>query len=233
MSEQIDIIGKPIVQLSPKEAFDALTAGWKDSLLSDPFFAKGIIQAAKMQVLQKQFFDAYGNKNISFEIDEVKTELDEKEKLRIENETLKTQLIGERRGNTSLRREKERLQETHDDLLKLNLTQADIIRTQEKAIEAKANGRVKLHATYPGEVKEIVGEEILVVYETSNGPIEQIYCRSQFTDGVLPEPGQSVETHVILSVGPMKKKDYSQLKDIEAYDFKAFREKRISGRIEI
>ena len=92
-----------------------------------------------------------------------------------------------------------------------------------------------MHGTHSGVVTDVEGEEIVVVYETDHGPIEQIYDRTQFREGNVPNVGDDVKAHVFVTSGPMDLATRFENADLEDKedDFAAFREKGVSGPIEI
>lgn len=119
--------------------------------------------------------------------------------LLIENERLKTQLIEQRRALlladrsiADLRKQNERLVDVVCDATSAN-------KALQGAMLAQREGRLCLHETHRGVVSAVVGEQIEVTYETAEGPLKQIYQRDQFIGSKLPQEGDSVEAHVMLS----------------------------------
>jgi hypothetical protein len=67
-------------------------------------------------------------------------------------------------------------------------------------LTAKHDARVCLHEHYSGTVSEIVGEQIIVVYETQEGEsIKQVYDHKQFVPDRLPREGDEVCAYVFVT----------------------------------
>jgi hypothetical protein len=75
-----------------------------------------------------------------------------------------------------------------------------------------------------------MGEQVEVTYETLDGPLKQVYDRTQFVPGKVPEEGDAVEAHVIIAVG---KGSDAQTESGETSDLPDFRDKGVSGTIRV
>ena len=149
----------------------------------------------------------------------------------------KSQVIAARRTGLSARREAERLASQSDKLLGCVSEQAKAIRALQAALIARDAGALCMHETHRGVVTDVEGDEIAVTYETEEGPVEQVYERSQFVDGKVPAVGDAIEAHVLVTrdatnmAGRWAKLEAEERADDE--EFAAFREKRVSGPFSI
>ncbi len=101
------------------------------------------------------------------------------------------------------------------------------------ALNAEGARRVCLDETHRGTVIDAEGDEIAVVYDTDDGEVEQVYHRDQLIDGKLPNVGDLVEARVIVTTRPDASDEDATATGKGTHDFRAFREKRIRGPIEI
>lgn len=155
----------------------------------------------------------------------------------LEVERLKSQVIAARQAELSARREAERRENQTDKLLECVSEQAKAIRALQAALIARDAGALCMHETHRGVVTDVEGDEVAVTYETEEGSVEQVYQRSQFVQGQLPEVGDAIEAHVLVSREATNMAErWRKLKAEERTDgeeFAAFREKRISGPFSI
>jgi len=64
------------------------------------------------------------------------------------------------------------------------------------ALIARNDGRLRMHESYEGVVKDAWEDGVLVVYEVGDELVEQTYLRSQFLDGELPKLGDRLAVYV-------------------------------------
>ncbi len=138
-----------------------------------------------------------------------------------EGETLRTELIQVTREREALKKEVVRLQEAQDNLLRYLHSQSG------KSVPTED---LRLTDVHKGVVTEAHGDEIEVVYETDHGELSQVYNRAQFLEKNMPEIGDSIEVRVWLAVVEDPSEEDP---DPESYEFKGFRDRGISGPIEI
>ena len=60
--------------------------------------------------------------------------------------------------------------------------------------------RPRIMESHRGVVSEVLGNQVEITYETSAGPLKQIYNREQFVGGVIPNEGDNVEAKVTVTV---------------------------------
>jgi len=151
-------------------------------------------------------------------------------KVVLENERLKTQLISERRAVLTAHQRHAQLTSQHEVVLEGICELAKANKALQAALIAQAAGRICFHETHSGSVTEILGDQVAVTYETPDGPLKQVYDRTQFMHGKLPEEGDVVEAHVMIAVA---KSPDVQKEAEEASDLPDFRDKGTSGTIRI
>ena len=150
-------------------------------------------------------------------------------------ERLRSELVAAKRSELIARRDAERLEGQNDAQLSCIGELAKTNRAAQEALIAAKEGRICLHETHFGVVAEREGDEVAVVYERPDGEVEQIYDRTQFVDGKLPEVGDNLEAHVIVAsrragAVPGSIETGTQGKTDE---FSAFREKGVTGPTKI
>jgi hypothetical protein len=151
----------------------------------------------------------------------------------LEAENLKTQLIAERRNALLSARRESRLLEATEDLSTAvkNLTEAQ--GTLLSAATAKAEGRVCLHEQYVGTVSELIGSQVVVVYESKEGnPIKQFYDRDQFVEDYAPLEGETLYAFVFIAAATSRP-SLQEPGSMEAEDFSGFRTSSVEGDIEL
>lgn len=155
-------------------------------------------------------------------------------RLKLENARLKTQLMAERRTAHLARRKEDELFQQHASLVE---TTRDLAATQKVltlCLAARADARVCLHEHYSGTVSEIVGEQVVVVYEVDDGePMKQIYDRKQFIANHTPREGDELCAYVFITLQPPGRAlvERSTAATTEP-DFSGF-EKGVAGDVEI
>lgn len=115
----------------------------------------------------------------------------------------KTQLMATLRTAQLALREK-------DDLLQQNHTLTETVHRLAatghiltSCLAARNDALVCLHEHYSGTVSEIMGEQIVVVYEVADGePMKQIYDRKQFIADRVPREGDELCAYVFIAVNP-------------------------------
>ena len=155
-------------------------------------------------------------------------------RLILENERLKTQLMVERRTAHLARRKENELFLQHASLIE---TTRDLAATQKVltlCLAARADARVCFHEHYSGTVSEIMGEQIVVVYEVDDGePMKQVYDRKQFVADHVPREGDELCAYVFIAQHPPGRVllERSTTAMTEP-DFSGF-DKRVTGDVEI
>ncbi len=155
--------------------------------------------------------------------------------LTLENERLKSQRISESRLLLSAQSRGEYLEAQNEKQLEYIGELVKASRAIQAALIGKAQRTIIMHETHRGTATEVEGNEVAVTYETPDGPIEQIYHRSQFVHGDLPEEGDQLEAHVILTKrrpDPAEPATELNLAEIED-EFQAFDEGNDAGPVEI
>lgn len=155
-------------------------------------------------------------------------------RLRLENERLKTQLMAERRTAHLARRKETELSEQHASLIETAHALAATQRVLTLALTARVDARVCLHEHYSGTVSEIMGEQIVVVYEVDDGePMKQIYDRKQFIADHVPREGDELCAYVFITVNPPGRALIERSKtEMTEPDFSGF-DKGVTGDVEI
>ncbi len=64
------------------------------------------------------------------------------------------------------------------------------------------SGRMCMHEQNQGVVTRVIDDDVIVTFETAEGPLEQIYHRSQFLNDLPPEEGSRIEAHVLIWAKP-------------------------------
>lgn len=159
----------------------------------------------------------------------------ERRALAREVERLKSLLIAEKRGNRSQADRLKAMESRLDGALQCISELTTVNRTLHAAVLAGARGALCLHETHRGVVTDVEGDEVVVVYETNDGPLEQVYTRQQFREDKVPDQGDNVTAYVILTRTPKDvEQRFAEMESQEKPDeFAAFREKGVSGPIEI
>lgn len=121
---------------------------------------------------------------------------EERDRLFIENEVLKSRVSEERRNAARGQREYDQLKGTLDKMLDQLNERARANDTLQGIVLARDAGHLCMQESYRGAVKHVHGDKVVVVFETEDDPLEQIYDRSQFMDGKVPQPGDRVEVFV-------------------------------------
>jgi hypothetical protein len=151
--------------------------------------------------------------------------------LTVESEGLKTQVISLQRELNTTRRNEEYLQAQNEKQLEYIGELVKALCDVQGALIASNAGRLCMHVTHSGVVTEMVGDEVAVVFQTEDGELEQVYHRSQFVNQRLPESGDKLEAHVLVSrsaeTSPAVKPQDGE------NEFSAFRTKRVTGPVEI
>jgi hypothetical protein len=117
----------------------------------------------------------------------------------LENERLKTQMIEQRRALLVARQSNDELNKKNDRLVEIVCDLTKSTQALQRALLAKEDSKICLYETHEGVVSEVVGDQIQVTFETENGPLRQVYHRSQFMGKKLPDEGEIVEANVFLS----------------------------------
>ena len=116
---------------------------------------------------------------------------------------LKTQLMATLRTAHLAVREKDELLQQNHTLTETVHRLASTGNVLASCLAARNDARVCLHEHYPGTVSEIMGEQIVVVYEADDGePMKQIYDRKQFIADHVPREGDELCAYVFITVNP-------------------------------
>ena len=152
-----------------------------------------------------------------------------------EVERLKSRLIAEGRGKRAQADRIKVLESHFDGALQRIGELTNLNAALQAVVLARAQGTVCMREMHRGVVTDVQGDEVVVVYETKQGPVEQVYTRQQFRDGKVPDQGDNVTAYVILTRAPKDvEQRFAEMESEEKPDeFAAFREKGVSGPIEI
>jgi hypothetical protein len=127
------------------------------------------------------------------ELDRVR---EERDRLFIECEKLKSRVADERRTSARAQREYDQLKATLDKMLDQLNERARANDTLQAIVVERDAGRVCMQESYRGAVKHVHGDKVVVVFETEDDPLEQMYDASQFIDQKLPQVGDHIEVFV-------------------------------------
>lgn len=145
-----------------------------------------------------------------------------------------TQLMAALRTAQLVLREKEDLLRSNHTLTEsiLHLTATGHLLTS--CLAAKNDARVCLHEHYSGTVSEILGEQVVVVYEADDGePIKQVYERKQFIAGHEPRRGDELCAYVFITQhSPGRSLTEQSTPEIPEPDFSGFDE-GVTGDVQI
>ena len=157
----------------------------------------------------------------------------EEHRIVLEVENLKTQLIAERRNTLFSARRESQLLEANENLTVAVRALTEAQRTLLSTATAKVEGRVCLHERYVGTVSELLGTQVVVVYESEDGsPIKQVYGREQFLKDYTPQEGETLHAFVFVAAAtPRESLEESTSTEAEA-DFSGFRTS-VEGDIEL
>jgi hypothetical protein len=121
----------------------------------------------------------------------------ESEALSRENARLRARVaelaLSQKQSRVRRRRLRERLHEFEvrlDERAKAN-------DRMQSALIARIEGRLRMCESYQGEVVDVDGDRVVVVYDVKGDVIEQVYERSQFLEGRLPEVGTVLTAYVM------------------------------------
>jgi hypothetical protein len=67
------------------------------------------------------------------------------------------------------------------------------------ALTTRDDGRLRMCESYEGEVVDVRGDRVVVVYDVDGNVVEQTYERRQFLDGRLPEADTDLVAYVIVA----------------------------------
>lgn len=158
---------------------------------------------------------------------------DQNNDLLLECERLRTQLIASERRLvdsqhlvTEVRRHCDHVEERFDRLLSVVHQTTVANKSLQRALCEMTAGRLCMHEQNLGVVtREIDDDSVGVEFETSTGPLEQVYLRNQFINRKLPREGDLIEAHVFAWKLPHERGDVTQYltpEEIE-HGFPAFR----------
>lgn len=124
----------------------------------------------------------------------------ERDELFIQNEILKSRVAEERRTAARAQQQYDQLKPSVDKMIDDLRDRGRANQTLQGALIAHHTGRVCMHESYNGVVEGVHADKIVVVYETDDDLLEQVYDRSQFIDGKLPSVGDAVQVFVHLAL---------------------------------
>src|SRR5579871_5186231 len=111
----------------------------------------------------------------------------------LEMERLKSRLMAERRTASLVRQEADELSKRNADLIATLQRMTETESVLARCVTAKADAKVCLFEKYSGTVSELIGEQVVVVYDAANGEaVKQIYNQEQFIKDRLPREGEEV-----------------------------------------
>jgi hypothetical protein len=125
-----------------------------------------------------------------------------RDEVRLENERLRTELIEKRREVLLLRQALAKSDQRQGRLVDLT---CDLTASNKLALEALAaqrGGRMCLSEGLTGVVTRVVGEEIEITYDSSEGTLRQIYRTAQFIPQKAPGEGDSVRVFAFIAIEP-------------------------------
>lgn len=106
-----------------------------------------------------------------------------------------TQLERARREIHRLRKQVDRQLARTRELLHQNMS-------LQQGLLRRAEGRLCMHETNEGIVTRVLDDELVVQYDTAEGPLEQLYSSEQFVAGKAPKEGERIEVHVFAWARP-------------------------------
>jgi hypothetical protein len=107
-------------------------------------------------------------------------------------------------------------------------------RALQQALLERNGDQLCMHERNEGVVIRVVDDEVVVRFETTDGPLEQVYHRSQFIGNKLPEEGHRIESHVFAWCRPYSAQGVDRfLTPQEIQDVFRASEKGIGGPLEI
>ncbi len=131
----------------------------------------------------------------------------ERDELVIQNEILKSRVAEERRTTARAQQQYDQLKATMDNMVDDLRDRGKANETLQGALIAYHAGRVCMHESYWGVVEQVHGDKVVVVYETEDDPLEQVYKRSQFIEDRLPKVGDRVEVFVHVTIRAPRERD--------------------------
>lgn len=238
----------------PESAFRVQASGMPSGLtkLLDLYQAEGNISEVRVQPnFLRQFYPGafsivgdvlhtsgggWGDSGSALGGGETETQPDQVvERLREQIDSLKSQNIGKDRIITTYRRQAEAARED------LEQTQARLREANEtchilaECVRAERKSAIIAHEAHEGLVTDVLGDEVLVVFEREGERLEQLYEASQFRDGGMPSPGDWIQVRVIVEK-VLEKRDPERLKPFPpGMDevFESLRKNAKSGTIDL
>jgi hypothetical protein len=164
---------------------------------------------------------------------DLKIELQEqRDRLRVENELLKSQVA-------EARREAARETQRFDQLLMQNDKLLDCLRDRDSALDMttallveQSKGQLRMIERYEGVVEHVHGDSATIAFEIDDDVVEHMYRRSQFIDGQLPEEGDRITVYVHVVHGSVENADDSSTETDELDEHPEYERKKITGPIE-
>jgi hypothetical protein len=116
-----------------------------------------------------------------------------------------THLIAARREVLTSRQQLEWAEQRVRHLESANAKQMDTIDSLvntsdalQSVFGAAGRGTICMHQSHTGVVTRVIDDEVVVRYDSPDGPLEQVYDRSQFSKGQVPAEGDAVEARVFM-----------------------------------
>jgi hypothetical protein len=160
--------------------------------------------AAAMEAFEALRTAALGWGSLAARISQSALSSREQEPIRALDSTI-THLIAARREVLSSRRQLEWAEERVRQLESANAKQIDTINSLvnkndalHSAVGAVRHGTICMHQSHAGVVTRVIDDEVVVRYDSPDGPLEQVYDRSQFSKGQVPAEGDVVEARVFM-----------------------------------
>jgi len=136
------------------------------------------------------------------ERDEVEGLKRERDTLFVQNQMLQSRVQEERRAAARATRMHDQLLARFDKLLSSMTDRDKAVHVLQQILLAREAGTLRMFEAHEGRVEQVEGDRVVVVFETDDDIIEQVYERSQFVDGKLPQVGERLTVFVHGAVRP-------------------------------
>lgn len=126
---------------------------------------------------------------------------EERDRLFVEKETLRSRLAEEQRRAADALAERDRMRKDLDRYLDSHSELAKSVRALQAVLLHERNGTLRMREAYHGRVEQVHDDRAFVTFETEEDPIHHVYEREQFMGGELPEKGLEVTVYVFAATG--------------------------------
>lgn len=124
---------------------------------------------------------------------------------------------------------RKRLEARVNELARLLDEGAKTIDQLQSAVTARVDTRLRMCQSYEGDVVDVYGDRVVVVYDVDGNVVEQTYERSQFVDGRLPEVDTDLVVHVIVSDAEPRADGTASEEDAQRDEVPGSRREPLSG----